>query len=132
MVRDQSSTDHGLRTTDYGPKTTSCQCGNESLHWPERSRRLGKTRVAGRAAPATLKKEIGVDDPKIIDISYEDFRSQTPLNAEVTIDGARAIIAQIAKPVQSHALGDYIDTRPGDALKASGFYAEMDRKYARK
>ncbi len=83
-------------------------------------------------ARAVLKKEIGIEDPKIIDIVYADFKAQTPLNAEVSVDGARAIIEQIAKPDASHKLDDYIDTSLGDALKAEGFYDEMTKKYPAK
>jgi ABC-type nitrate/sulfonate/bicarbonate transport system substrate-binding protein len=80
-------------------------------------------------AKAVLKKEIGIDDPKIIDIVYADFKEQTPINVEVSVDGARAIIERIAKPDASKKLEDYIDASLGDALKASGFYEEMTKKY---
>ena len=83
-------------------------------------------------AKSVLKKEIGIEDPKIIDIVYADFKAQTPLNAEISFDGARAIIERIAKAGASHKLDDYIDPSLGDALKADGFLDEMTKKYPAK
>jgi NitT/TauT family transport system substrate-binding protein len=72
-------------------------------------------------AKAVLQKQFGITDQKIIDISYADFKEQTPPNAEIDIDAARAVIEQIAKPEQSHDLKDYLDTSLQDTLKAEGF-----------
>jgi NitT/TauT family transport system substrate-binding protein len=79
-------------------------------------------------AKAVLKKQFGVSDQNIIDISYTDFKEQTPLNAEIDMEGARAVVAQIAKPGASHELKDYIDTSLSDALRAQGFFAPAPDK----
>jgi ABC-type nitrate/sulfonate/bicarbonate transport system substrate-binding protein len=71
-------------------------------------------------AKAVLRKQFGITDQNVIDISYTDFKAQTPLNAEIDIDAARAVIAQIAKPGASHDLNDYIDMSLTDTLKAQG------------
>jgi hypothetical protein len=46
----------------------------------------------------------------------------------IDIEGARAIIAQIAKPGASHKLEDYIDLGLLDALKSEGFFDAVARK----
>jgi NitT/TauT family transport system substrate-binding protein len=73
-------------------------------------------------AKAVLERRFGATDPKIIDISYADFKEQTPPNAEIDIDAARAVIEQIAKPGASHELKDYVDTSLLDTLKAEGYF----------
>jgi NitT/TauT family transport system substrate-binding protein len=71
-------------------------------------------------AKAVLKKQFGISDQNIIDISYADFKEQTPRNAEIDIDAARAVIEQIAKPNASHDPNDYLDGSLLSTLKAEG------------
>jgi ABC-type nitrate/sulfonate/bicarbonate transport system substrate-binding protein len=73
-------------------------------------------------AKAVLKKQFGVSDQNIVDISYADFKEQTPLNAEINIEGARAVVEQIAKPGASLDLKDYVDLSLQDGLRAEGFF----------
>ena len=73
-------------------------------------------------AKAVLKKQFGISDQHIIDISYADFKDQTPPNAEIDIDAARAVIEQIAKPGASRDLNDYIDMSLLNTLKTEGFF----------
>ena len=80
-------------------------------------------------AKAVLKKEMGIDDPKIIDIGYQDFKAQTPRNAELSRAAAQANIDLIAAPGASHAPADYIDETLGAALQTIGFYDQMNLKY---
>lgn len=72
-------------------------------------------------AKAVLKRHFGAADPKIIDISYQDFKEQTPPDVAVDPAAARAVIEQIARPDASHDLKDYVDSSLIDALKAEGF-----------
>jgi NitT/TauT family transport system substrate-binding protein len=73
-------------------------------------------------AKAVLRKQFGVSDQGIIDISYTDFKEQTPLNAEIDINAARAVIRQIAKPDQSHDPSDYLDVSLLSTLKTKGVF----------
>ncbi|MGB6756191.1 MAG: ABC transporter substrate-binding protein [Xanthobacteraceae bacterium] len=73
-------------------------------------------------AKAVLKERFGTSDQNIIDISYADFKEQTPANAEIDPDAARAVIERIAKPDASHNLEDYIDTSESDTLRAEGYF----------
>jgi ABC-type nitrate/sulfonate/bicarbonate transport system substrate-binding protein len=79
-------------------------------------------------AKAILASELKITDPKIIDISYRDFKLQSPRNIEPSRQGAENILAQF--PDGSSKVEDYVDTTILDGLKAKGFFAEMERKYA--
>ena len=71
-------------------------------------------------AKAVLRKQFGVSDQSVIDISYTDFKEQTPPNAEIDIDAVSAVIKQIAKPNASHDPNDYLDGSLLSTLKAAG------------
>ena len=79
-------------------------------------------------AKQVLAKELKLTDAKIVDISYSDFKAQSPPNMEPSIKGAENVIAQIGG-TGSRTLGDYIDTGLIDALRRDGFFAAMKRKY---
>ena len=83
-----------------------------------------------RRAKAVLAKELKLKDTKIIDLSYANFKAETPMNAEIDLKGAENILATVAPASASHRLEDYIDTGISDGLKAEGFFATMQRKYA--
>jgi ABC-type nitrate/sulfonate/bicarbonate transport system substrate-binding protein len=83
-----------------------------------------------KRAKEVLAKETRISDPKILDIAYNDFRQQTPVNTEPALKGAENIIAQFPEGV-SRNLDDYIDTGILDELKREGFFASLERKYKR-
>jgi ABC-type nitrate/sulfonate/bicarbonate transport system substrate-binding protein len=80
-----------------------------------------------RRAKEILARELKITDPKIIDISYNDFRQQSPRNIEPSRPGAENILAQF--PGGSSRVEDYVDTTILDGLKADGFFEQMQRKY---
>jgi ABC-type nitrate/sulfonate/bicarbonate transport system substrate-binding protein len=82
-----------------------------------------------RRAKTVLAKELKLTDPKIIDLSYVNFKAETPLNAEIDRKGAENILAAVAPQNASHRLEDYIDTGISDGLRAEGFFAAMQKKY---
>src|SRR5262249_51599935 len=69
-----------------------------------------------RRAKETLAKELKITDPKILDIAYDDFKAQSPINIEISRPGAENILAQF--PGGSQKAEDYIDTSLIDALRA--------------
>jgi hypothetical protein len=75
-----------------------------------------------------LARETKITDPKIIDIGYEDFRQQTPVNTEPSRAGAESIIAQFPDGV-SRNVADYVDTGILDRLRQEGFFAQLEQKY---
>src|SRR6185295_6438388 len=82
-----------------------------------------------RRAKAVLAKELKLRDPKIIDLSYANFKAETPPNAEIDRRGAENILAAVAPANASHRLDDYIYMSISDGLRAEGFIRAMQRKY---
>ena len=81
-------------------------------------------------AKETLSKELKITDPKILDITYNDFKQQSPPNIEPSDKGAENILKQF--PDGSQTVGDYIDTGMLDALKKDGFFTAMAQKYGKR
>jgi ABC-type nitrate/sulfonate/bicarbonate transport system substrate-binding protein len=79
-----------------------------------------------------LAKELNIRDPKILDISYSNFKSATPLNAEIDRAGAQNVLATAAPANASRNLDDYIDTSVTDGLRAAGFFDAIQKKYGMK
>jgi ABC-type nitrate/sulfonate/bicarbonate transport system substrate-binding protein len=84
---------------------------------------------AGRAK-AVLAKELKITDSKVLDITYEDFRAQSPPNAEISLAGAANIFAQFSGG-SPNLLADHVDTSLLDALRQEGFFSLMEKKYPR-
>jgi ABC-type nitrate/sulfonate/bicarbonate transport system substrate-binding protein len=85
-----------------------------------------------RRAREVLVKELGIGDPKILNISYANFREATPLNADIDPAGAENILATTAPAGASRNLNDYIDMSLTDSLRAAGFFDAMQKKYGMK
>jgi NitT/TauT family transport system substrate-binding protein len=83
-----------------------------------------------KRAKEILAKELKVTDPRIIDISYNDFKQQSPPDLQPSQAGAQNILAQF--PGGSSQLADYVDSAILDGLKAAGFFGEMQRKYGKR
>jgi NitT/TauT family transport system substrate-binding protein len=83
-----------------------------------------------KRAKEVLAREVKIVDRKIIDTSYNDFNQQSPRNLEPSRPGAQNIIDQFPM-LKSRNLDDYIDAGMLDGLKKDGFFAEMERKYAK-
>lgn len=82
-----------------------------------------------RRAKEILAQELKITDPRIIDISYNDFKQQSPRDLEPSRRGAENILAQL--PGGSSRIEDYVDTGILDALKKTGFFEAMQRKYGK-
>jgi NitT/TauT family transport system substrate-binding protein len=83
-----------------------------------------------KRAKDVLAKAVGITDRKIIDTSYDDFKQQSPINLEPSRPGAQNIIDQFPA-LESRNIDDYVDTAVLDDLKKEGFFAAMERKYAK-
>jgi NitT/TauT family transport system substrate-binding protein len=84
-----------------------------------------------KRAKEVLAREARIVDPRIIDTSYNDFKQQSPVNLEPSRPGAQNIIDQFPT-LKSRNVGDYIDEGILDDLKRQGFFAEMQRKHAKR
>lgn len=79
-------------------------------------------------AKEVLAHEAGITDPKVLAISYDDFKQQSPQAIEPTTAAAESTLAQFAAG-GSVSPADYIDISILDELRASGFTAGLERKY---
>jgi NitT/TauT family transport system substrate-binding protein len=80
-----------------------------------------------KRAKAILAAQLKITDPRIIDISYNDFKQQSPPDLAPSRRGAENILARLGGGGSN--IDDYVDTGILDALEQSGFLAEMRRRY---
>jgi ABC-type nitrate/sulfonate/bicarbonate transport system substrate-binding protein len=80
-----------------------------------------------KRAKAVLEKELKITSSKILDVTYNDFKQQSPPNLEPSLPGAQNILRQFPNVSQKPA--DYIDTGLLDGLKKDGFFAALAQKY---
>ena len=80
-----------------------------------------------KRAKAVLSRELQLTDAKIVDINYDDFRKQSPLDLDLSLTGAKNVMAELAGG--SAELSDYVDTGILDELKAQGFFVGLRQKY---
>lgn len=78
---------------------------------------------------AILARHLKLADPAIIDITYENFRANTPANAELTREGARNVLDNVDVSGKGSDIGAYMDDSLMADLQREKFYEAMDRKY---
>jgi len=83
-----------------------------------------------KRAKEILARELKITDPRIIDISYNDFKQQSPPDLTPSRAGAENILAQF--PGGSSKPDDYVDTGILDELAKAGFFEQMQRKYGKR
>jgi NitT/TauT family transport system substrate-binding protein len=81
-----------------------------------------------KRAKDVLAKGTGISDPKVLDISYNDFKQQSPADLEPVRAGADNIIAQFPAEV-SRRIEDYVDASLLADLKKDGSLAALKKKY---
>ena len=82
-----------------------------------------------KRAKAVLAKQAAITDPKILDISYNDFKLLSPPNIEPSEAAAKNILAQF--PDVSQKAEDYIDTGILDTLRKDAVFTALAQKYQR-
>ena len=90
--------------------------GGDRRQLPGADRR--RARQGGAGAGAELK------NPKIIDISYEDFRAQSPPDMDIPCQGVENVL-EISAGSGSRNLADYVDGSVLAELRKSGFFAAI-------
>jgi NitT/TauT family transport system substrate-binding protein len=78
-------------------------------------------------AKAVLAKQAGITDPKILDISYNDFKLLSPPDIEPSDQAAKNILAQF--PDVSQTVEDYVDGGILAALRKDGVFTALAQKY---
>lgn len=81
-------------------------------------------------AKAVLERELKVKSRRIVDISYEDFRAQSPPDMDISMAGV-ANVLKIGAGGGSREPADYIDGSMLVELRKSGFFATMEKKYGK-
>ena len=74
-----------------------------------------------------LARELRLTDRKIVEISYEDFRKQSPLDMELTRPAAENVLAEVPG---AGRVEDHLDFGILDEIKQQGFFAALRQKYA--
>jgi ABC-type nitrate/sulfonate/bicarbonate transport system substrate-binding protein len=82
-----------------------------------------------KRAKEVLAKELKITNPKILDITYNDFKAQSPQNLVPTPEAAQNILKQFPN-VKQDATG-LVDMSLLDALKKDGFFDAMAAKYGK-
>jgi ABC-type nitrate/sulfonate/bicarbonate transport system substrate-binding protein len=82
-----------------------------------------------KRAKDVLAKELKISNPKILGITYRDFKAQSPQNLVPSPEGAQNILKQF--PNVNQNAGAYMDTSLLDALKKEGFFDAMAAKYGK-
>lgn len=82
-------------------------------------------------AKAVLAGELKVKNPKIVDISYDDFRAQSPPNMDISMPGV-ANVLKISAGDGSRNPADYIDGSVLAELHQEGFFAALEKRYGKR
>jgi ABC-type nitrate/sulfonate/bicarbonate transport system substrate-binding protein len=80
-----------------------------------------------KRAKEVLAKRANIQDAKILDIGYEDFKRLSPPDIEPTQAAATNVLAQF--PDASQKMEDYLDLSILDQLKKDGVFASLQQKY---
>ena len=85
-------------------------------------------------AKQVLAQELKITDAKILDISYRDFKAQSPPDIEILRAGAINILAQFPQVGDKGGdkLDGFVDTGLIDDLKRDGTFAALQKQYGRK
>lgn len=82
-------------------------------------------------ARAVLARELGVKNPRIVDISYEDFRAQSPPDMTISAAGVENVL-KIGASAGSRNPADYVDGSMLAELRQQGFFAALESRYGRR
>ena len=74
-----------------------------------------------------MARELKLSDPDIVDQAYENFKRETPINAELTIEGAKNII-DVLQPDNKN-VDAYLDNSVHEGLQKESFFDQMKTKY---
>jgi NitT/TauT family transport system substrate-binding protein len=78
-------------------------------------------------AREVLARELRLTDRKIVDIAYEDFRRQSPIDMTLTRPAAENVLAEVPG---GGRVEDHLDFGILDDLRQQGFLAALRQKYA--
>jgi NitT/TauT family transport system substrate-binding protein len=86
-------------------------------------------------AKAVLARELNVKSQAIIDISYDDFRAQSPPDMDISMPGVDNVLKISAgggnRNTDNYNTDNYVDGAVLVDLRKSGFFATMQSKYGK-
>jgi NitT/TauT family transport system substrate-binding protein len=82
-------------------------------------------------AKAVLAREARIKNPKILDISYADFKAQSPPNMEISMAGVENVLKLNAGGGSGNP-ADYVDGSVLAELHKQGFFAALAKKYGKR
>jgi NitT/TauT family transport system substrate-binding protein len=85
-----------------------------------------------KKAKEEIATRFKTQDPKVIDATYEDFKRLMPRDAAPSVEGAKNVMEQlkaIGIEVGSTDVKDHLDTSIIDALKRSGYFAQLQKEF---
>lgn len=74
-----------------------------------------------------MAKELKVSDPRALEIAYNDYKHQTPLNADLSAKAAANTLAAFSGI--STRVDDYIDGSLLEEIRQEGFVDELQSKF---
>nr|TFG54545.1 MAG: hypothetical protein E4H34_02410 [Hyphomicrobiales bacterium] len=80
-------------------------------------------------AKNVLSRRLNLTEAAIVDSSYENFKQETPINAEIDPEGARNVLRALADMGAGDNIDDYVDLSIIEELRGEGFFAAMQEKY---
>ncbi|MGH6769581.1 MAG: ABC transporter substrate-binding protein [Xanthobacteraceae bacterium] len=82
-------------------------------------------------AKAVLTRELKITNPKIVDISYADFRAQSPPNMDISMPGVANVLKKSPGKGTTNP-ADYIDASVLTDLRKEGFFVALEKKYGKR
>jgi len=82
-------------------------------------------------AKQVLARGLKVKNPRIVDISYEDFRAQSPPDMDISMPGVENVL-KIGAGSGSRNPADYIDGSVLAELRKEGFFAALQKTYGKR
>jgi ABC-type nitrate/sulfonate/bicarbonate transport system substrate-binding protein len=82
-------------------------------------------------AKTVLAREARIKNPKILDISYADFKAQSPPNMDISMAGVTNVL-KLNAGTGSRNPDDYIDASVLADLRKEGFFAALAKKYGKR
>jgi NitT/TauT family transport system substrate-binding protein len=81
-------------------------------------------------AKAVLAREAKIKNPKILEISYEDFKAQSPPDMDISLAGVENVL-KLNAGTGSRNSADYIDGSVLAELRKTDFFAMLRKKYGK-
>jgi NitT/TauT family transport system substrate-binding protein len=82
-------------------------------------------------AKEVLARELKITNPSVIDISYDDFRAQSPPDMDISMPGVENVL-KVSAGSGSHNVTDYVDGSVLAELHKQGFFAALEKQYGKR